>query len=286
MPDGATTPERSRSRPPSIDGDPSLDTALVRLESIVLGYGPTVTAFSGGVDSTLVAAVAHRVHGSAALAVTGVSPSLATAERLDAAALADHLGLRHRELVTDELARPEYRANAGDRCFHCKTELFERLDDLARAEGFAVVCSGDNLDDLGGHRPGLRAARELAVRQPLVEAGLGKSVVRAMAGALGLPNHDKPAAPCLASRVPDGTSVDASILAQVERAEAAVRALGFPILRVRHHGEVGRVEVPIARLAEALERRESILAAVRDAGYRHVALDLSGFRSGSLNVLP
>lgn len=274
------------SSPASIDGiNPSPDAALARLEAVIRGYGPTITAFSGGVDSTLVAVVAARVHGERALAVTGVSASLASSEREHAVALAAELGLRHRLIDTHEIARPGYRQNAGDRCYHCKTELFERLRELAQREGFAAIASGDNLDDLGDHRPGLRAAAQLEVRKPLIDAQLGKPLIRAIAAQLGLPNHQKPAAPCLASRVPAGTRVSPEILAQIDAAEAGVRALGFAEFRVRHHGELARIEVPVAQLERALERRVELLAAVKRAGYLFVTLDLAGFRSGSLNVL-
>ena len=171
---------------------------LGRLEAIVAGYGRTLTAYSGGVDSTVVAVVAARVHGSAALAVTGVSASLSKFESDEAVRLARDLGLEHRVVDTNELSSAAYRANSGDRCYHCKTELFDRLAEIAREGGFAAVASGDNQDDLGEHRPGMRAGEEFSVRQPLVEAGLGKERVRALARYLGLPNHDKPAAPCLA----------------------------------------------------------------------------------------
>jgi uncharacterized protein len=259
--------------------------ALMRLEQIVRGYGPTLTAFSGGVDSTLVACVAARAHGERALAVTGVSPSLAGAERAHAARVAAELGLAHREVETHELARPEYRANAGDRCYHCKTELFERLHELAAREGLGVVASGENLDDLDDVRPGRRAAAEHGVRAPLVEAGLNKAAVRSVAALLGLPNADKPASPCLASRLPVGTAVDALVLEQIERAEASVRALGFRSFRVRHHGDVARLEVAAEELPGAFACRVELDRVLRAAGYRFVALDLTGFRSGSLAVL-
>ncbi|MFV8751844.1 ATP-dependent sacrificial sulfur transferase LarE [Nannocystaceae bacterium ST9] len=259
---------------------------LEALEAIVAGYGAgLITAFSGGVDSTLVAVIAARVHGERALAVTGVSGSLASSEREHAVAIAEQLGLRHRLIDTHEIERPGYRANAGDRCYHCKTELFERLTTLAAVEGFAAVASGDNLDDLGGHRPGLRAAAEQGVRKPLVEAGMGKDRIRALARELGLPNHEKPAAPCLASRVPHGTTVEPRTLTKIEQAEAGVRALGFVELRVRHHGELARLELPAAELARAIEQRHALVAAVKRAGYLFVTLDLAGFRSGSLEVL-
>lgn len=261
------------------------DPRLRRLERVLRGYGPTLTAFSGGVDSTLVAYVAARVHGHDALAVTGVSPSLAESEREQARALARGLGLRHVLIDTDELARPGYRANLGDRCYHCKTELFERLAAYARAHGFDAVASGDNLDDLGGHRPGMQAAQEQGVRKPLVEAGLGKADVRMLARRLALPNSQKPASPCLASRVPHGTAVDPEVLGRIERAEAAVRALGFSVFRVRHHDQLARLEVPSADFPRALELRTPLMAAIKRAGYHFVALDLAGFRSGSLNVV-
>lgn len=261
------------------------DARMRRLEDVLRDYGPTLTAFSGGVDSSLVAVASARVHGAAALAVTGVSASLARRERSEAAQFAAQIGLRHREIETHEMSREGYRANAGDRCYHCKSDLFERLVDLASAESIPAVASGENLDDLGDHRPGLLAARELSVRTPLADAGFDKVAVRELAQLLGLPNHRKPAAPCLASRVPHGRRVDPETLAKIEAAEEAVRALGFDIFRVRHHGEVARLEIPRAHMARALELKGELDTAVRAAGYLFVALDLRGFRSGSLNVL-
>jgi uncharacterized protein len=258
---------------------------LSRLESVIAGYGSLVTAFSGGVDSTLVATLAHRVLGERALAVTGISNSLAGHERNEAGRFAESLGLRHRELSTYEMEREGYRANAGDRCYHCKSELFDRLRKLADDQGYAHIASGTNLDDLGDYRPGLTAADERAVKTPLVEAGMDKSAVRRLASHLGLPNHAKPAAPCLASRVPHGRRVSPEVLRQIELGEAAMRELGFTIFRVRHHGEVARVELPSQDMPRALEQRVAINAALRRAGFAFVALDLSGFRSGSLNVL-
>lgn len=261
------------------------EAGLARLEAIIHGYGPTITAFSGGVDSTLVAVVAARVHRDRALAVTGVSPSLATSERTQAQSLATCLKLAHRLIATGEMARPAYRANMGDRCYHCKTDLYARLRALAAQEGYAAVASGDNLDDLSGHRPGMRAAAEHGVKTPLIEAGLGKAEVRDLALQLKLPNHAKPAAPCLASRIPHGTRVEPEILQRIEAAETAVRALGFSEFRVRHHGNLARLEIAGGELLRAFERRVDLVRAIKRVGYRWVALDLETFRSGSLNVV-
>ena len=267
--------------------DPWSDPRIQRLTAQLLGYGSVIVAYSGGVDSTLVAYVAARVLGDRALAVTGVSASLAGGERVEAESLARDLGFAHRVVDTHELAREGYRANAGDRCYHCKSELFDVLVALAAREGYATVASGDNLDDLapGEHRPGLRAAAERAVRRPLVDAGLGKADIRALAHALGVPNHGKPATPCLASRVPHGTPVDLETLRRIELAETGVRALGFVHFRVRHHGDVARIEVPSGDFERVVAQRAALIAAVKAAGYAFVALDLAGFRSGSLNVL-
>jgi uncharacterized protein len=267
--------------------DPWRDPRLERLAACVRGYESVVVAYSGGIDSTLVAYVAARTLGDRALAVTGISASLAGGERVEAEALARQLGVAHRVVDTHELERDAYRANTGDRCYHCKSELFDVLAQFAAREGFATVASGDNLDDLapGEYRPGLRAAEERAVRRPLVEAELGKRDIRELARALGIPNHGKPATPCLASRVPHGTPVDVETLRRIEAAEAGVRALGIAHFRVRHHGEVARLEVPSADFERVLEQRAAIVAAVKAAGYTFVALDLAGFRSGSLNVL-
>jgi len=262
---------------------------LERVESLVRDLGPPVTALSGGVDSSLVAVIAARAHGSSALAVTGVSPSLAPAELDAVKGLAEELGLSHRLIDTGEMELPAYRANGPDRCYHCKSELFSRLAALAREEGFAVVLSGENSDDLGDYRPGMQAGAELGVRKPLLEAGLNKEDVRLVAAHLGLPNHAKPAAPCLASRVPHGLRVDPEVLRRVAKAEAALRDLGFEVLRVRHHGDLARVEVPEGDIERVVRYREAVTAAVRGAGYLWVSVDLIGFRSGSLNdalVLP
>jgi pyridinium-3,5-biscarboxylic acid mononucleotide sulfurtransferase len=256
---------------------------LASLEEAVSSLGGAVVAFSGGVDSSVVAAVAHRALGDRAIAVTAVSPAVATGELDGARRVADHIGIAHEIVSTDELARPGYRANGRDRCYFCKTELY---DNLAALAGDRVVLSGANADDAGDWRPGLRAAAEHGVRHPLLELGVTKAQVRALAHHLRLPSASKPASPCLASRIPYGTAVDPDTLAQIDRAERAVKALGFPVLRVRHHGPLGRVEIAEDDLLRALAVEPEIADAVRRAGYADAAVDREPFRSGRLNAVP
>jgi uncharacterized protein len=260
-------------------------TRIDELESRIRPLGGAVVAFSGGVDSSLVAALAARALGDRALAVTAVSPALATGELDGAREVARAIGIAHEEVTTDELAREGYVRNDRDRCYHCKTELYESLGALAARRGFPAVLSGANADDVGDWRPGLRAAAEHGVVHPLLEAGVTKAEVRALARELGIPSAEKAASPCLASRLPYGTPVDPAALRQVDRAELALKRLGYEILRVRHYGELGRVELGADELARALAPagREAISAAVREAGYARVELDEQPFRSGSLN---
>ena len=258
---------------------------LGRLEAELRSLGDVVVAFSGGADSAFLASVATRTLGADRVhCVTAVSSSLAASERTDCAALAREWGLRWTEVETDELSHDAYVANDGDRCFWCKTSLMDALAPLAEAVSATVVL-GVNVDDLGDHRPGQRAAAERGARFPLVEAGFTKDDVRAASRDLGLRTWDKPAAACLASRVPYGTPVTIGVLGQVERAEAGLRALGFPELRVRHYGKVARIELPLDALARAIERRVDVVEAVKAAGYSWVTLDLEGLRSGNLNAL-
>ena len=265
--------------------DPGLEQRKAVLEGVLQGMGSLVVAYSGGVDSALLALAAHRALGDRALAVTADSESLSADQRALALEVARRFGFAHRLLATRELDNPLYARNEADRCYHCKSELFRSLVPLAAAEGFAHVAYGLIVDDLSDYRPGQRAATEAGVRAPLAEAGLGKADVRALSRELGLPTAELPASPCLASRLPYGTPVSAGALARVDHAERALRALGFRELRVRHLGDAARIEIAREELGE-LERpgvREAVIAAVRSAGYAEAAIDPQGYRRGRLN---
>jgi pyridinium-3,5-biscarboxylic acid mononucleotide sulfurtransferase len=254
-----------------------------QVEELLRDCGSVLVALSGGVDSVLVTAVAQRVLGGRAVAATAVSPSLAAAERAEAEAMAAAVGVRHLLVETDEVDNPAYAANTTDRCFFCKDTAYGVFTRLAAEQGLAAVVDGTNADDQGDHRPGRRAAREHGVRSPLAEAGLGKAEVREWARELGLEVWDKPASACLSSRIPYGSPVTPEKLRQIEAAEGALRRLGFRQCRVRHHGSVARLEIEPAELATALAERQAVAEAVKAAGFAYVALDLEGFRSGSLN---
>jgi uncharacterized protein len=256
---------------------------LTVLREVLAAHDRVVVAFSGGVDSGLLAWIARDVLGpDRSVAVTAVSPSLAPSERADCRRLAESWRLRWIEVESDEGARPGYVANGPDRCYHCKSELMERLAPVAEAEG-AVIALGVNMDDLADYRPGQKAARERGAIFPLVEAGMTKELIRQSALELGLEVWDKPAAACLASRVPYGTPVTLGTLTQVAAAEEALRAMGYRELRVRHYRDLARLEFGPDDLERAVAERSRVVAAVRAAGYRYVTLDLEGLRSGNLN---
>jgi uncharacterized protein len=259
-----------------------LDRATADVTRQLTGVHRLGVAFSGGVDSSVLLALAARALGAdRVLALLGVSPSLAADERTAAHEVARHIGVRLTEITTHEGDRAAYRANGPDRCFHCKDELFTRIE--ASEHGLDAVAYGENADDVRRtDRPGSRAAAEHHVLTPLAAAHLTKADVRAIARTLGLPSADKPAAPCLASRIPHFIPVDTIKLSQVERAEAALRRLGFPDFRVRHHGDIARLELPLADLPRAAgPARAAIQAAITEAGFRYVALDLAGIQSGA-----
>ena len=252
-----------------VDAISQLDSAMV--------------AFSGGVDSSLVAYVANQVLGADALAVTSATASLKRRDLALAEKLAADWGMRHRVIMTDELSKEDYRKNPVNRCFHCKTSLYSQMQNVATEEGFRTILNGTNTDDLGDHRPGLVAADDHEVRSPLVEAGFSKSDVRRLAEFLGMENAHKPQAACLSSRFPYGTAITEELLAQVEAAEDVLADAGLSQFRVRHHGEVARLEVEPSEFERVLADREQIEADIKATGYRYVALDLKGFRSGALN---
>lgn len=258
---------------------------LERLRARMRELGSVLVCYSGGLDSAFVLAVAHAELGARAVGMTAVSPSLPPSEKLDAERIAKQLGAEHRFVDSNEIARPGYVANEPDRCFHCKTELYEIAEQKRAEWGLAHVLNGTNLDDLGDYRPGLEAAKNAAVKSPLVEVEMTKSQVREAAQLIGMDVWDKPASACLSSRIPYGTSVTAERLRQIGGLEAALKALGFRQLRVRWHDKIARIEIDLAELEGLFEPgvREEIVRLGKAHGFSYVTVDLAGYRQGSHN---
>ncbi|BBO33665.1 ATP-dependent sacrificial sulfur transferase LarE [Lacipirellula parvula] len=266
---------------------PAADLAH-RLVEAIRPLGRCIVAYSGGVDSAVVAYAAHAALGDGALAITGSSASLASGELDGAIRIAQAIGIQHETLATDELADPQYLRNAPDRCFHCKTELYSKLEQEATRRGIEFILNGANVDDLGDFRPGMKAASQHRVRSPLADCGLDKNAVRALAKHWGIEIWDKPATPCLSSRLAYGVAVSPERLSMIDQAEAALRTLGFGNLRVRlHENDLARLELSLADLARMADAqlRSDVAAELRRIGFRYVTLDLEGFRSGSFQQL-
>ena len=263
--------------------DKALGLKFADLKKLVSGYGSLIVAYSGGVDSTFLAAVAHEVLGVNTLSVTSRSPSVAPEELEAAIALARTKGWRHLVVDTNEIGDPRYLANDGRRCFYCKTELYVHLEQVAVAEGITKVANGANTDDLGDYRPGMEAAKNFEVVSPLVEVGMSKKEIRDISKRMDLPTWDKPAQPCLSSRIPYGTAVSVRALSMIGKSEKGLRDLGFGVVRVRHYGQTARVEIPMEdfeRFEHVRFEAEQIILA---SGYKVMELDPKGFRSGALN---
>jgi len=263
----------------------SFNEKLQHLKSIIRDCDGAVIAFSGGVDSSLVCAVAHEVLGERTVAATAISQTYPPGEVEWAKKATRHIGIKHMTIVTNELEDPNFAANPPERCYYCKSELLRKLDGVRKDLGVEKIFDGTNFDDFSDYRPGIRALREFGVRSPLAEAGLTKEEVRELAAEYGLPNADKPANPCLASRIPFGQEITPEKLERIAKGEEFLRSLGFRVVRVRDHGELARVEVGEEELSRARKLEVEIVKALREFGYSSAVLDPHGYRMGGANLL-